>query len=315
MSHQVDALRLAEPDTATTRYPPELSYESTVPRRLVHRAAVSEVLLTSWHRIRGDSFLCGAQWPAAHRLYASTGNTFDTLVLIETVRQAGILVAHEGYGIPRQSPFIMQRLQWRRESALLRESDNPHNSVVTVRVADARVRPGGVAAIRFEFEVHRGDRCLATATGWARCVTPAIYQRLRWGDRTPGPVRPRILEAVEPSAVGRVDPRDVVIAPPDRGGGMELRVPFDHPVFFDHPLDHVPGMMIYEAMRQAACLTAGQPLSMVGGTAHFTHFIDIDQPCAVTAQLETNGEALEAAVQFTQHGRIAAAGSVTLADC
>ncbi|MCZ7440049.1 ScbA/BarX family gamma-butyrolactone biosynthesis protein [Micromonospora sp. WMMC241] len=291
-----------------------MSYESTVPRRLVHRAAVSEVLLTSWHRTGDDSFVCGAQWPAGHRLYAPAGNSFDTLVIIETVRQAGILVSHEGYGIPRHNPFIMQRLRWRREAALLRGSDSPFNSAVTVRIADARVRPGGTAAIRFEFEVHRGRRCLATATGWARCVTPATYQRLRWGDRTPGSMRPRPLEAAEPAAVGRADPRDVVVAPPDGGHGAELRVPADHPVFFDHPLDHVPGMMIYEAMRQAASLAAKRPLSMVGGTADFTYFIDIDQPCHVTTTFKTGGEALEAAVQFTQNGRVAADGSVTLAE-
>ncbi|MHC5908639.1 AfsA-related hotdog domain-containing protein, partial [Streptomyces sp. S6] len=45
-----------------------------------------------------------------------------------------------------------------------------------------------------------------------------------------------------------------------RGDDGTVRVaPADphHPLFFDHPSDHVPGMVLLEAARQAVCLAAG----------------------------------------------------------
>ncbi|WP_422754147.1 ScbA/BarX family gamma-butyrolactone biosynthesis protein [Micromonospora sp. WMMD708] len=311
MSQQIDAPRPL-PRELGPPAPTALSYDSTVPRSLVHRAAVSEVLLTSWHRAGEGTFVCGAQLPRGHSLYAADNDEFDALVIIETVRQAGILVGHEGYGVPTHNPFIMQRLRWRLFAPLVHSGGHPFNCVVTVRGMDAQIRPNGTSFIRFEFELHRDARLLASATGWTRCVSPASYPRLRWGEGGPRPALPRPLQPVEPASVGRVDPRDVVVAGNPRDG-LELRVPIEHPVFFDHPLDHAPGILLYEAMRQAACVTAGRRFSMVGADVQFTHFTELDQPCHILVSLrETDGT--HADVHFRQNERNTAQGFVMLTE-
>ncbi|MEU8420161.1 ScbA/BarX family gamma-butyrolactone biosynthesis protein [Micromonospora sp. NPDC048835] len=312
MSHQVDAPRSLSRELGLPAGP-TLTYDSTVPRWLVHRAAVSEVLLTSWQRVGQETFVCGAQWPRGHSLYAGANAEFDALVIVETVRQAGILVGHEGFGVARRNPFIMQRLRWRLFEPLVQSGSAPFDCVVTVQAMDAQVRPNGTAAIRFEFELHHGGRQLASATGWTRCVSPATYRRLRWGGGSPRSAAPQIVHPVEPSSVGRVDPRDVVIAGSPRDG-LELRVPIDHPVFFDHPLDHAPGMMVYEAMRQAACVTAGRQFSMVGADVDFAHFTELDQPCHISVALKPGPDLTRADVQFSQNSRISAQGFMTLAE-
>ncbi|KAB1927665.1 hypothetical protein F8271_29515 [Micromonospora sp. ALFpr18c] len=312
MSQQVDVPRPLSRELGLPA-PPILSYESTVPRWLVHRAAVSEVLLTSWHRADDGTFACGVQWPRGHSLYAGTSAEFDALVIVETVRQAGILVGHEGYGVPRHNPFIMRRLRWQLIEPLVHSGDHPFNCVVTVRGMDAQIRPNGAAAIRFEFEIHRDARPIASATGWTRCVSPATYRRLRWGGGGPRLALPQISRPVEPTSVGRGDPRDVVVAGSPRDG-LELRVPIDHPVFFDHPLDHAPGIMVYEAMRQAACVTSGRQFSMVGADVDFTHFIELDQPCHISVSLKPRSGNTNADVRFSQNERTTAHGVVMLAE-
>jgi A-factor biosynthesis hotdog protein len=60
----------------------------------------------------------------------------------------------------------------------------------------------------------------------------------------------------------------------------------DHPFFFEHPLDHYPGLMLLEAARQAATalthLFYGVPLDsiyiMQGLAVDFTAFAELDEP-------------------------------------
>ena len=62
-----------------------------------------------------------------------------------------------------------------------------------------------------------------------------------------------------PYLVGRTDPGNVVLLDPELREGTGhavLRVPADHPSMFDHPQDHLPGMVLAEAARQLALFTA-----------------------------------------------------------
>jgi hypothetical protein len=46
---------------------------------------------------------------------------------------------------------------------------------------------------------------------------------------------------------------DALVAAEDRTPQQRrMLVPVDHPVYFDHPLDHVPGMLLIDAAWQAA---------------------------------------------------------------
>ncbi|MFF8732844.1 AfsA-related hotdog domain-containing protein [Streptomyces sp. NPDC015171] len=53
-----------------------------------------------------------------------------------------------------------------------------------------------------------------------------------------------------------------MLAATERAGRWQLRIEQDHPVLFGHPVDHAPGMLLLEALRQAA---HGSPCPGHGG--------------------------------------------------
>ena len=68
--------------------------------------------------------------------------------------------------------------------------------------------------------------------------------------------------AMSPAGLGRELPENVVISAPACGEGGDwsasLIVDRKHPFFFDHPCDHVPGMLLMEGCAQMASATGSQ---------------------------------------------------------
>jgi hypothetical protein len=89
--------------------------------------------------------------------------------------------------------------------------------------------------------------------------------------------------ALPPAVVGRVLPADVVLAPADRPDRWQLRVDTAHPVFFDHPLDHAPGMLLLEAARQAVRARSGGTRSPVSFHITFHQYAELDEPAWIEA--------------------------------
>lgn len=117
----------------------------------------------------------------------------------------------------------------------------------------------------------------------------------------PGGVRGRAgdraaLPRLAPQWVHKVDPLNVLLSRVDRVGDDafegQLVPDWDHPLFFEHPLDHVPSMMLVEACRQLgiaiAHLHLGVPLGEVLITTRytiaFTGFAEVDAPDPVLLQ-------------------------------
>nr|WP_160159916.1 AfsA-related hotdog domain-containing protein [Streptomyces sp. SLBN-31] len=50
---------------------------STVPKELVHRASVAEVMLTDWARRSEDHFTLAAQWPRGHSFFTTIDGCHD----------------------------------------------------------------------------------------------------------------------------------------------------------------------------------------------------------------------------------------------
>lgn len=83
--------------------------------------------------------------------------------------------------------------------------------------------------------------------------------------------------------MARTRPEDVVLSAGDRPGRWKLRIDPTHPVLFDHPVDHAPGMLLLEAARQAAHAASGRPSAVVGMKAEFLRYTEFDSPCWVWA--------------------------------
>ncbi|TDB78133.1 ScbA/BarX family gamma-butyrolactone biosynthesis protein [Micromonospora sp. KC723] len=287
-----------------------MSYESTVPRRLVHRAAAAEVLLTDWCRTDADTFACAVQWPRGHSLYGAQSGRFHPLLVAETIRQCGILIAHVGYAVPMGHAFLMQRLRWMCDPDGLFWADGPLQSIALIEITELTRRPDGTIRMRVDVRLERDGRQFAAGSGWLRCVTPAVYQRLRRqpGDHDRGAAR--AVPPATPATVGRELIRDVVVGPTDDDGVRMLRVVKEHPILFDHPLDHVPGMLVFEAMHQVAVAEhEGAATAITASEASFPAFLELNQPCRIVVDRPAP-DAL--AMRFLQGGRVAVHGTVTV---
>ncbi|MEV7778206.1 ScbA/BarX family gamma-butyrolactone biosynthesis protein [Kitasatospora sp. NPDC088351] len=293
-------------------------HERTVSRHLVHRSSVSEVFITGWQATGPYDFLLGAQWPRLHGFYRLPGDRHhDPVLMAETVRQAGLLIGHAGFGVPRGHHFAMDELCYALGPAGLdglAVTAGPASLMLRVACQDVRMRHGRLASLRVHAEIERDGRPVGHGSGQLRVISPASYTRLRGsGRRTATPVRPGTPTA--PGLVGREQAADVVLSPSPLPGSWLLRTDAGHPVLFDHTLDHVPGMLVLEAARQAAQrLRHPEPVVPVELVSSFSRFIELDRPCLVRAVRERGqggqdgqgGRRVPVRVLLVQDGRTAA---------
>ncbi|WP_416978269.1 ScbA/BarX family gamma-butyrolactone biosynthesis protein [Streptomyces sp. T028] len=258
---------------------------ATVPRQLVHRAALSETLLTGWRRTGDDRFSVSAQWPRAHGLHVSPDwSAYDPLLVVETVRQAGTLITHAEYDVPLDHQFVMQEFQVATVAGRLAVGPLPAEPEVELVFTEVQYRGRRPAGARYTALVRREGEPVATADVAFTVVGGPVYRRLR-GGRTPESVTAAPPpDGLAPADVNRALPTDVVLAPADGTDRWQLRVDTAHPVFFDHPLDHVPGMLLLEAARQAARLLRADDQSPVAYHAHFQRYAELDEPIWIEAK-------------------------------
>jgi 2-oxo-3-(phosphooxy)propyl 3-oxoalkanoate synthase len=230
---------------------PEL-HEQTVPRRFVHRASISEVMLTGWRQTGADRFLLGAQWPRTHSFYRPIAGCYDPLLLAETIRQSAMLISHAGYGVPTDYPFLLWSLSYQAEPTAMTVGQTPANLTITASCQDVRFRRGIMAGMQYRTVIHRGATRLGTGTLRMDCMAPDTYARLRAPQ-----LGQRPSDSVPPQGEYQDDKADSVLVPTGEWYTWRLQADRRHPVLFDHPVDHVPGMVIVEAMRQAANSVAG----------------------------------------------------------
>jgi hypothetical protein len=301
--------------TAARTLTPRLT--TTVPREYVHRAAVSEVLLTGWEAAaepaeadQPDEFAVSAQWPRSHSFFTQSGGYQDPMLLIESVRQIGSLLAHAEFGVPFGHQFLMWDMFFNTCPELL-VADAAPTEVELRTVCRDIVRKGRVlGGMRYDVTVLRDGKAMATAGAAFSCTSPAVHRRLRAGRPT---TTDRVVPpAIDPAAVGHSDDRLVLLAEPEPepgstsgiGDRWELRVDTAHPTFFDHPVDHIPGMVLLEAARQAALVSTGMPDALLLGLkSNFARYAEFDAPCWIEPQVEPHGTegGVLVRVRGTQH--------------
>ncbi|MFJ9813383.1 ScbA/BarX family gamma-butyrolactone biosynthesis protein [Streptomyces sp. NPDC101158] len=274
-----------EPHVATR---PALT--TTVAREYVHRAALSEVLLTGWTKTGRDAFTVTAQWPRSHSFYVSEHGMHDPLLLCETARQAGTLLAHVGYSIPLGHQLSWSRVQFAINPHALRVEGTPADIELHVTCSDIRLHRGVPVTMTMHMEAVRSNSLLAVASVRFGSHSPAVYQRLRAGKGDTSEVFARAPQPPEPvsrSTVGRLRKQDIVLAPTPNRLRWQLRVDTSHPVLFDHALDHVPGMLMLEAIRQAGHATEPERAGTIMPTSmdvSFNRYIEFDEPCWIEAE-------------------------------
>ncbi|MEV8630480.1 ScbA/BarX family gamma-butyrolactone biosynthesis protein [Streptosporangium sp. NPDC051023] len=289
-------------------------FEQTVSRRLVHRTAVSEVMITGWRSIDDKTSVLAAQWPRGHSFYRPVGGCCDPLLAAETIRQAGLVVSHAELDCPMDRCFLMWDLSYEVDPGDLVVGTAPTNLVLRFTRSQVRHRGRNLAGLRGHVDFYRDGRLVGMGEGSFDCVSQAAHDRLRASVLNGRPAEtPPLPDPIAPWLAGRDLSRDVVLAPTGIDHTWLLRVDPAHPVLFDHSLDHVPGMALMEAMRQAAlAVTHPLPLIPVKMDATFTRYVELWGDCLVRAHTEEAPPGGEVAIRVSieQFGSVAAAGLV-----
>ncbi|MGW5153696.1 ScbA/BarX family gamma-butyrolactone biosynthesis protein [Rhodococcus koreensis] len=284
-------------------------------RRYVHRQAVAEVFLTDCVELpEPNVFAVAAQWPRLHGFYRARDGLYDPMLLAETLRQAAIYLAHSRYRVPLNRRFVMQDLHVRAHLDALEVGAVAADVTATATLSDLVYRGEALSSFRVELRFRLADREIGSASGVAVALSPSAYTRARWGaagPRTPGPAR--CGTATPPAVVGHVEDRHVVLGRQCAPGEWELRVDVTHPVLFDHPLDHLPGMLLLEALRQSAVAALQAPdahLETIDAVFH--RFAELDQRATVRVRA-LDEDPLSVRAVIRQAGADVTTGCVRLA--
>ncbi|MER6101161.1 ScbA/BarX family gamma-butyrolactone biosynthesis protein [Streptomyces sp. NPDC001832] len=257
--------------------------EADFPRLLVHRSDAEDVFPTGWTPQTDTQFSVSARWPRAHRFFAPAGRYQDPLLIAETMRQTTMLLGHAAFDVPLGDQFVMWELAYVSEPDQLLLGEAPWDITVDVSCSRIRRRGRSIGSMRVELLLHRLGTVLARGGGRISCTSAKVYDRLR-GDRVIGAPIP-LLPAVAPAEVGRTDERDVVLAPGPQRGVWQLRLDTRHPTLFARPNDHVPGIVLLEAARQAAiAVTPGHDFLPASVKTDFLRYVELDRPCWIEAR-------------------------------
>jgi 2-oxo-3-(phosphooxy)propyl 3-oxoalkanoate synthase len=303
----------------------ELDFREPVDCVEVHKRAAAEVLITDSAAVDSTRFLSAARLPHRHPTYVPTGARYhDLLLLLETVRQATIVVGHRHLGVPRDRQFLLRQVELSvHDLEACRRSAAPAQAVVDVCVSEVRRLDGVVAGFELRGRVSIDGVAAARGAGACLCLAVKDYRVVRGqaavacsADLREPVQRPRARAA----EVARAVQAEVMVAPIDRSRTdsvcAEIVVDPSHPTFFDHPQDHVPGTLLLEGARQVAQAALGGHALAVGARARFIAFAELDRSVTCKAKLTSRGarpaELATVAVEVCQGAAAVAAFSFDL---
>ncbi|MDJ0396703.1 ScbA/BarX family gamma-butyrolactone biosynthesis protein [Rhodococcus sp. G-MC3] len=296
-----------------------MEYTRTVPRQLVHRHAVAEVFLTDYSIGPGPAYDVAVQLPLSHRIFDASGDEHDPLGVAEAFRQTVVLLCHTSYDIPLHYRFLMEKFSVKMLGALRMHSTA---APLTFRLAvnDVTYRDGAASGVDVSGTLTDGTQDVARCSAVARGVSPEGYRRIRQGrdDQYPNQrTVPPGTVVIAAEQVGRTSDRDVLLSTDDARRRLFCTPDPHNHALFDHPVDHIPGMVIFEAARQALRYCSGQPAAQIAElSAIFPRFTEWETPCEVSTTLLDAAERgnNRYCVRFTQNQALTAELELSVVD-
>jgi 2-oxo-3-(phosphooxy)propyl 3-oxoalkanoate synthase len=276
-----------------------ITFDTLVPRALVDRGDTTTVLITSYEK-DGNRLTAGAAWSRLGGYYTLLDHeTHDPILVLETFRQAALLIAHVVDDVPLATMQIMRSVDFTVDPAGLKMTADPTELIIEL-TTDGAAASRNIMQTTIDMTLHRNGTRIATGVG--RAIVPPNDTYLKVRGRDPSSVVPSLSlpPAVDPHTAGRALTRDVVLSPGPAPGAFRLRVDPEHPNFFDNPTDHAPGMLLTEAMRQAVIVASGDPhYAPLSVSLQFFRFVELDSPADVTVTRRSDGFHTEVR-QFTK---------------
>ncbi|MFE0463354.1 AfsA-related hotdog domain-containing protein [Kitasatospora sp. NPDC058965] len=314
----------------------------TAIRHLVHQSPDWDRYLLETPSTGEERFTLAGRMPDHHPLFNDGPGTFhDLQVVAELIGELGEFVGQRYFGIAAARTGLCYRFDlavteldhWRVEPA--------GNRLTTrLRVLPVHEFGGAPRSLAFHYELEMDGAPCCTGSADIVFLTPVLsrsYSRLSRGralallQQQDAEDPPRLsTEPVAPLLVGRGKPANVLVAEPALLTGPRLvtqvLVPESHPAFPEQ--QHTPGLLLLEAVRQAALLAAGQVRgldpersTLAGVRMHHRGYAEPDLPlrCSVlpgVLERDTAGRpVVPLTLTLTQHGRtVAQAGATVVQD-
>ncbi|MEU3555841.1 ScbA/BarX family gamma-butyrolactone biosynthesis protein [Streptomyces fragilis] len=255
---------------------------------LVRKTRPHETLVTAWTMLTETTQQVTVRWPHDHGFYTEDGR-YSPLLLTEGLRQSLALLTHQVHGIPLGHRLGWERMRLTIDPAALTPRSTPAADTLTLLVTHSRTtrRRMGSVHLTSHIQALRLGTPIADADVHYTTHPPALYDRLRgpYADANRATLRALPPTApIAPHQVGRHNPHNVVLSPTPSPTTWQLRVDPSHRILFDHPHDHVPGMLLLEAAAQAAKATLPHPVDTTGIDTRFIRYVELDRPCLLTAE-------------------------------
>lgn len=274
-------------------------FSAPIARELVHRRAVAEVFLTGIHPVEDLTYTVAAQWPRWHVFYGSNHDRFDSALVVETLRQLTVLIAHTQLGVVLGMQFLMPEMSVSMVSGVTQDRSRPADVIIEVNVSEVKETGRRISSFRSIATFLVDGRKIAEGTARARIVDPEAYSRIR--ARRPATGEQQEVLPVSAASVGHSSAWNVVLGEMDTAGLWRLRVDVSHPILFDHPLDHIPGVLLIEAVRQVLRLAVQDPeLDFATLDAQFTSIAELSDEATIALESLTIGTDLTTAVAAIQ---------------
>lgn len=274
--------------------------QPTVAKQIVRKTDPAEVLVTDWHSVSDTEHVVTIEWPLFHPFYTLDSDSYSPLLFTESTRQALALLSHTAFGIPLDHRLGWDYVSCSSTPAGLRRTATPGTVELHITHTSVAVRRLGSARLTAAVRAFRDGVQVGSAQIRYTAYPQPVYRRLRGRHSDAAESCARALPAGPPvlaDLVGREHERDVVLSPTTRTGLWHLRADITHPVLFDHPHDHIPGMVLLEAFAQAAhAICAPRRIKPLSFDTVFKRYVELDQPCLIEAEaLDTSSIKLVAA--------------------
>ena len=234
--------------------------------QLVHKVSADEILVRGYER-QPSSVRIDVE---AERFTAHRERWSNLLATGELLRQSTILSAHALFDVPLGWAFLMDRIV-----VDLGQANVPGRSgeISSIHVDDVIANGGGLRSLTSTLTAD--SNALPMGRGYLRVVDPRTYARMRAG------------HSLSPLADGRARRlgRGFRLRQRESTGRSLWRWELDYDTrnahFFDHPSDHVPGMLLVAALRAAVLDVSPTGWDVDYIDASFVGFVELDQTVAV----------------------------------
>lgn len=304
----------------------QLNYDQPLPKALVHKWSIDQVLLTDAVPVSATQMVLGGQVPRSHGLYCehhlAGHRNPDIAAVVEMCRQGCFVVAHRGFDVPlvgNRFQFLFQELDAEltlppAQASGRAEVLRPVNLRLSCEIERQWRRGAELSGLAWAFQLHTEDG--GQSVGRVR-IRQMWIDREQWRQMRAMMRRDRGLpeeadiavpppSQMDPATVGKLNPANVLLARVARtreGYEAVARVDIRHPVFFDHSIDHIYAMVQTDAARQLALHAVadqrGLPalqLEVCRCVARFESVGEFDVETRLVAQVETGSDAAVSSV-------------------